>query len=800
MILLLTACSLGFQDDSGLVAEDEPIIPAEATLHRLTDSQWRNAVEDLTGHRFTGALPGDYVIQGYSAVGAAEVTIAPTDLELFETAAWSVAAAVVADADTALGCALTAPLGEGDLALDGTACLRGWLSQTGTRAWRRPLTELELGSLVDLVFGLLDTTDSPTLAVQGGLATLLLSPHFLFRVERGVPDPTVPGRQCFTGYEAASRLSFLLWDSGPDDALLAAAAAGELDDRAGIRAQAERLLDDPRARLALGDFWAEYMDLERVGLVEKDASQFPQVDDGLRSAMAEEIRLLFDDFAFGDQDFLDLWTTDLAWVNADLGAIYGVSMDGDALQRVRLTGEQDRGGLLGRAAFLFLNAHATINSPTHRGRFVRDTLLCQDIPPPPAGLDTSLDSYDDGTLRDKLSVHMQDPSCASCHTLMDPIGFGMEYFDPIGQRRELDNDLPIDATGDLDGAEFDGAAGLGVALAAHPALPGCLVQQLYRHATGHLARGQEHRALATFTDALLDSGGSFRELLLTMVTDQVFRTAADGGAAPPEEALCDGHDDDLDGVVDEQLVQPCDSPTGLGTQRCSDGAWGRCIGPALTAEVCDGADQDGDGAVDEGLDVDVVTLDWHTLTAAHGSCDPGVTTATGACFAATHRSCGARSCSATGWGPLVVDDSAQQSAVLCLGGADGVVVQTTYSTLQAIHGGCNTGNPVGVDCNASISRFCAGEGLTTGFGPLEYSGDDVWVTCTPTANTIATTYTALSAFGASCDGSTARNDEPCNAAIHAYCRDRGHRSGFGPLENYYDEAHVACVGTLQASP
>ncbi len=793
MFLLLTACSLGFQDDSGASGAGDAILPPEATLHRLSDRQWRNAAEDVTGVRFTGELPGDYVIQGYAAVGGSEVTIAPTDLELYEAAAWAVAVAAVEDGTTTLGCAVDPPLGEEDRALDAEACLRGWLADTGLRAWRRPVTALELDTLVGLVEEVMDTSGSGTLGAQAGLAALLVSPHFVFRVDRGVPDPAVPGRVCFTGHEAAARLSFLLWDSGPDAELLAAADAGDLETPEGIRAEAERLLDDPRARSALADFWSEYMDLDRLATVSKDATLYPQVDDAMRTALAEEVRLLFDDHAFGDLSILDLWTTDLAWVNAQTAPLYGTTMSGDALQRVRLTSEE-RGGLLGRAAFLFLNAHATVNSPTHRGRFVRDTLLCQDIPPPPAGLDTTLETVEGGTLRDELEQHMTDPSCGGCHELMDPIGFGLEYFDPIGQRRELDNGQPIDATGDLDGTPFDGAAELGEALAAHSALPNCLVQQVYRHAQGALPRGGEHDAIDALTDGLLDSGGSFRELLLDLVTDQVFRTATDSGAAPPDEAHCDAQDDDGDGQIDESLEQACAAEHGLGTRVCASGSWSACAGPPAAWETCDGSDEDADGVVDEGLAVDVVAVGWDTLTSAHGDCSSDETQS-GACYAATHRTCGSSGCTATGWGPVVVDDATERSALLCLDATEGVTVATTYSHLASIHGGCNSDSRLGRDCNAAISRFCSGEGLTTGFGPLENSGDDLWVACTPHAAYIDTTYSSLSIHEPACDGSTYRDDEPCNEAIHRFCRQHGYVSGYGPLENSEDIAHVACVGT-----
>jgi hypothetical protein len=307
-------------------------------------------------------------------------------------------------------------------------------------------------------------------------------------------------------------------------------------------------------------------------------------------------------------------------------------------------------------------------------------------------------------------------------------------------------------------------------------------------------------ALAAFTDALLDSGGSFRELLLALVTDQVFRTAADAGGSSPDEALCDGRDDDSDGAVDETLEQACAAEHGTGTQTCRDGDWGDCAGPAAPWETCDGTDQDGDSAIDEALGVDIVAVDWTTLATSHPDCDPATDTLTGACYAATHRPCAAQGCSGTGWGPVAVDDSGGRSALMCLDDVEAVTLATTYTELQAIHGGCNTDNHLGRDCNASISRFCTSQGLTTGFGPLENSGDDLWVACTPGATYVDTTYSSLSAHEPACDGETARDGEPCNAAIHQLCRDRGHASGFGPLENSGDVAHVACVGVHREAP
>lgn len=835
-------------DDDDVVDGEDPVDPAPgaARLARLTAAQYRNAVEDLTGHRPSGSLPVDYDLHGYTSVGAGELSIAPYDLELYEAAAWEAAAAAVPDAaavDPLLGCAVEPALVDRMLPPAATdtgapmppgtdsACVRSWVSRVVAEGWRRPAVSDEVEPLVRL-FDEVHSLSGTVLASQAVLAAVLVSPDFLFRVELGTADPDDlygEGAHRLTDWELASRLAFFLTDAPPDAELRAATAAGELATEAGVRAQAERLLATERARVALTGFFVETLDLDRILTIDKDAATFPADSPALREAMRAELEVLFQEVALDSAlDMRTLLTTDMAWVTPELAALYGME-DVTETGWVSLPPDQDRGGLLGRAGFLMLNAAASRTSPTHRGKFVRTRLLCQDVPPPPEDVVASLDGVDStGTLRDTLEQHMTDPACNSCHMLTDPIGFTMEDFDGLGAWRIADNGLPIDSTGELDGVELDGVGELGAAVADHARFSTCLATQLYRHATGALEGTPQQPLIDELELAFAEGGHRFEALVLAVVTSPGFRgvtgplasevcsaegevrpceTGCDTGverctdgvwqgcdADPVSPETCDAVDNDCDGQVDTTPLQACEREGLPGVQTCGAGDWDPCTTVGAPAEVCNGEDDDRDGVVDEGLGVELVALSIDALQASHGSCDPVDGGVSGPCNAATNRFCKARGCDhQTGLGLLARDFAQDAVAVACLDSAHVVVRSTTFTELASHHAWCSASDAVSADCNASINRYCAAAGLTTGFGPLEHSGDGAAVACTPTAEVHTVDYDELSALQDGCFWPESRFSVACNLAMHQWCVARDYATGFGPLENWDNLAMVACI-------
>ncbi len=742
----LAACSTKYEgEDLG-----EPVPPV-TTMYRLTQPQLHNAVDDLLGVPILTELPADYRLHGYTAVGASELSVAPAEFEQYEAMAWDVArdaAANEAERDALLGCSTTS---------DGADCVQSWLPGFLGRAWRRPATADEVERLVQL-HGEVAALDGLQTAAHAVIVATLLAPDFLFRVEIGEPHPSDATRVVFTPHELASRLAFVLTDAPPDSQLLAVAADGTLADPAVLRSQAERLLFSERGRQTMNGFFAETVELYRLDLVDKDRDLFPSFDDALRNEMAGEVMAVFDDIAFEKQDdFRTLLTTRQTWVGPSLAEHYNLPATG----WMDVNGTERRGGLLGRAALLTINAHRTVTSPTHRGRFVRTRLLCQSIPPPPPGAVTSLEAAEGGTMRERLSQHALDPSCSGCHDRMDPIGFGLENYDAVGSYRELDNGLAIDASGDLEGTEFGGAVQLGRAVSEHEDFPGCVALQFYRFGTGQPEAQDDLPAIGGLTNDFVSSDMRFHELVLAFVTSEAFTTAR------------------IPAGTDEP-VEPSDDPD-------------PDPDPQPEPETCNGVDDDLDGDIDEDLDVDLRRPTWGDLTSAHAGCNVGSTANDGPCHAAIHRYCAASDCSATGI--AAVDITGFDTTVSCLDDTLASVVTATFAELASHHGGCTATNHHSPDCNAAIHRWCTANYGGTGFGPVEHGPDAALVVCTPAADAFETSYTTLATFDAACNGSTERFGDRCNAAFHGFCTDRGYATGFGPLENSGDVAYAACLGT-----
>jgi hypothetical protein len=513
---------------------------AEAQLHRLTVLQYQNSIRDLFGEdlEVPTDLEPDSKLHGYTSVATGELTISPIAAEKYEAAARAVAHQVVSDEArraAVIGCEL------GD-----DACLKGFFADLGRRAWRRPLQTAEVEDLMAVVEAAGAALDDGWTGVEFGIAAVLESPFFLYRVELGHVDQDHPARLALDGYEVASRLSYLLWNTTPDDELLDAAERGDLDSGDGVRDAARRLLDSPRARDAVVGFYAEYLNFDRFASLSKNTELYPEYTPELVTGMQGEIENLFAWIVFDQNaDYREILKTTVTFVNPQLAALYGLdpiddpAATADTFVQRDLGAGSGRGGLLTSAGLLALYAHDTVTSPTLRGKFVRQNLLCEDIPPPPPGVMTSLDGVEGDTLRERLEQHRNDPVCGACHSKMDPIGFGFESFDPIGRlRTEEAPGVPVDSTGDLDGVAFDGPQELQAMLADDPRVPSCFARQLYRYATGHLELPRELPLIDDLGADFSDGGYRVADLLVELVASDGFRYAAlpDTDWVPPAPA------------------------------------------------------------------------------------------------------------------------------------------------------------------------------------------------------------------------------------------------------------------------
>ncbi|MCY0994175.1 DUF1592 domain-containing protein [Nannocystis sp. ILAH1] len=517
----------GGESDSDSGDAPDAFVPAEPVLPRLTATQYRNAIEHLLGPGLPGLpLEPDTNPYLFYNIGATSTFISELGVQQYEEAADALSRAVFADQarrEALVGCVPLAP---------GDGCVQNFIGTFGRRAYRRPLTQDEQARWTDVAAQLAE--GDAWRGLQFAVAGILQSPHFLYRVELGEPDPGDPTRLRFTGWEMATRLSFLLWNGPPDDLLLDAAGRGDLYTDAGLNAEAERLLDDPRARVALQEFFAQYLDLARLDHVSRDPARWPMFSPTMTASMRTEVQLLVDDLIHrNDGDIRQLFSTRRTFVNAELAALYDVAAEGASpitFVPVELPEDGPRAGILTLGAFLTMNAHETITSPTNRGKYVRERVLCQVIPPPPGDVDTDLgddENMDAQTVREKLEQHQKDPVCAGCHSIIDPPGFLFEHFDSVGGYRTLDNGYPVDASGNLDGKPLDGARDLAEALKTDPRVGRCIVNQLYRHATGRLPALSENPALEALEQRFIKADHRFKQLLLDLVVSEAFRTVAE---------------------------------------------------------------------------------------------------------------------------------------------------------------------------------------------------------------------------------------------------------------------------------
>jgi hypothetical protein len=503
--------------------QDEPLppfAPAGPALARLTQAQYANAIRDLFGGPAQQReLQADAQLYLFSVIGDATNSATELGVDLYGRAAYSIGTEVFSDAtrrQALVPCAATTPLTD--------ACLTSYIRDFGLRIWRRPLASSEQDRYHKLGVGI--GLANPAVALQYVTAAMLQSPNFLYRVEVGEPAPEHPGWLRYTGYEMATRLSFLLRNTIPDSELFAAAARGDLVTSQGILQQANRLLQAAGPTQGMVDqLFTEYLDL---GLL--DDVVFPTELDPhktLAASMRGEVLSMVDRIALTEQgDLRNLFATNTTAIDADLAKLYGLpAPTGTGLQRTVLAANGPRAGLLTTGGLLALNNKPYRTAPTRRGLFVRVRMLCSEVPPPPPNIPPIDENAAMGkTFRETLAAHRTNPACSGCHTLMDPVGLGMEDFDRYGRYRTTeDNGLPINDEGDLDGTTFHGARELGHLLATDDRIPACLVKQLYRYASARLETPQEEIVLRQINDAFAQGGHALKPLIVALVGSDGFR-------------------------------------------------------------------------------------------------------------------------------------------------------------------------------------------------------------------------------------------------------------------------------------
>ncbi len=411
------------------------------------------------------------------------------------------------------------------------SCARQILGNLATQAYRRPIrtNDPEVDTLMRF-YGLSRNVDGGTFesGIQGALTWLLTDPGFLYRFEHEPQDLAAGEIYRISDLELASRLSFFLWSSIPDKQLLDLASQGRLGDRSVLLAEIERMLQDPRAQALVENFAGQWLKLRDLDVVSPQVATF---DESLRDALRQETLLLFRSLVDQNENLLKLLDADYTFLNERLASHYGIEgIWGSYMRKVQLPEDSPRRGLLGQGSILTATSVPNRTSPVVRGAWIVENILGADVPNPPPGVETNLEpppgeNVAADTLRQRLEKHRADPACASCHKIMDPIGFALENFDLVGRWRELDNGLPINTGSEMvDGTHIDGPANLRAALLNRPeAFMTSVSEKLLTYALGRKLQHYDETAVRRIVEQSAAEGFSLAAVVRAIVTSEPFQ-------------------------------------------------------------------------------------------------------------------------------------------------------------------------------------------------------------------------------------------------------------------------------------
>jgi hypothetical protein len=516
--------------------------PIKVAFRRITESQYRHTIADVFGSdmQINARFEPEKRDEGLLAIGTPQLSLTSSGFEQYFALASSVSEQALGEKkrEAVVGCKPVDP------AKPDEACAQKFIAKYGERLFRRPLTETEVATrLKAAALGARQSGDFYA-GLKLALTSFLVAPEFLFRVETAEPDPVNPRQFRLDAYSKASRISFLLWDTSPDEELLAAARSGAIHTETGLKEQLARLISSPRYEQGARAFFTDMLQLDGFDNVVKDPAIYPKFNQSIAdAAMEQTLRTTVDLLIAKKRDYRDLFTSNTTFINRPLAAVYNVPFL-SAGEWVPYTFSQssERFGILTQISFLALFSHPGTSSPTKRGIKVNEIFKCEPTPNPPADVDFSkVKDSTNGTIRGRLLDHMENAGCTVCHRRSDPPGLALEHFDGLGQLRTSENGVAIDVSADIAGVKVVGAEGLARYLHDDPKVPACLVRNVYAYGVGRKTGIREEDYLADQTKNFADNGYRIPDLMVQIVSSpEFFNVAVPGGArtaaVPPAAA------------------------------------------------------------------------------------------------------------------------------------------------------------------------------------------------------------------------------------------------------------------------
>ena len=525
IIALALSALAGCSDPQSAESAEQQSAGSPLRTRLLTADQYANSIAQLFGEDIAESIlppiPPMARTDGLLASGSAFVGVTSDQVSQIQQTAASIAAQVV-DQDHR---DFLIPCSPEETEAADTSCAALFLEETGRLLFRRPLSESRLSDLVHVADYAAEQTGDFYDGLALALEAMLISPDFIFIVDRAEADPDAPSQQRLDAYSLASRLSFLLWNAPPDDVLLQEAEAGILYTQQGLAGAVDRMLVSARLESGVRAFFDDLMAFDEFNSLAKDPLVYPMVTGTtLEHAREQTLRTIVDHLVARQADYRDLFTTRQTFMSLQLAAVYDTPA-GQGWVPFEFEEEGPRLGLLTHVSFLAANSHSVRSSPTLRGKALRETFLCQRVPDPPPDVDfSSLEEAEDAaTAKERLAVHNTNPSCAGCHLITDPMGLSLENFDGAGRFRETENGAPLDIAGELDGIFYEDIAGLAHATRNHPKLSACLINRLYAYGTGGPVSLREDRdTLAEFEARFAKNGYQLSTLLRDIALSDAF--------------------------------------------------------------------------------------------------------------------------------------------------------------------------------------------------------------------------------------------------------------------------------------